>query len=311
MGELITPKIKNIHLFADDGGSGEMDFVGFTSLMIDEYTSDSIRASVKGIMEKHGIEDMHARLLKRKDGGAIEEGFYKEVYSELFSSALEKMSRANYVLLNSILTTTSIIETAAKERDDLFSHVVGNLRSKALSKKQTAAYSYLSFPATELLKQVSMCSPDIYIQSYVDKRIELTSLLDDLITIQATKVALVSPLREVCLRVLNAYSQIALKKDCRFNLLAAVDRRDWPQINLVDAFANFSFNFAKCAVIGYGHCSKFEKLKHDIFRDTVLASTDADVAKLESEVAASFALVGGTVQNKTGKVVSTFRMSHA
>jgi hypothetical protein len=87
-----------------------------------------------------------------------------------------------------------------------------------------------------------------------------------------------------------------------------------PMIGVVDAFSNFSYNFAKVVIQGFKDSTSTQARKYRIFCDVVTTMSGEDtshLAELEENIKKGFSFDGKKIVPMSEKLVSTFEIIQA
>ncbi|MBL7961391.1 hypothetical protein JNL27_14250 [bacterium] len=307
---LYRPTIKTIYIFLDDGGQREADYYGFTTLLIDEFSFQSLESQVFSLCKQFNITELHAMKL-HQEGQLIDDmNTYDTFYTTILDSLASVLEKANYCYLRSILASKKIIDKVNKFHFDTLKDSSVIMRGKPLPTEILKLYQYVAFPVDQSLHKID-CDSTVSINLQVDRKDELDStILNKKTYLSGHHVSNFYNAAELIPRLLNILIELGLKKQCKISNFSIVSDKGSPGIGVVDAIANFGFNFAKCAIKPVP--SQTEQRKSDLFThflNRISWSTD-QVTTVKSSIRNSITFENGSFHYLTDTPISVFEMKH-
>ncbi|MBK9097496.1 MAG: hypothetical protein IPM14_05080 [bacterium] len=312
---IFLPSVEDIYIFIDDAGVINTDFLGFTSLMIDEFTNRNIAEKVKEFCIKNSIINLHARELKINgvEDGQLDMNEYERIYRDLFEIVITEFEKSNFIILVNLLTNQSLNQNLYNNHHNLFNQTTNNLIISSLPSLYNNFYSFFAFPTVEIIRRIKNCDEGISIKVFIDRKDNFETINNQSIFLKGSNASVLFKLNEVAVKVFNAYVNQAFQNNCKINSLNIVASVNNPLINVVDAFCNFSYNYAKVVIQGTGNSRPTELRKYNVFRDLLINRIGINISEVEQRetlIRNNFQFYSGRIVSTTNREVSTFEISH-
>lgn len=308
---ILVPKIRDLHILIDDGGDSAVDFVGYTCIMVDENAYHIIESKVKEFCSKYKIASLHARELRFENRELNDMNEYEALYRELFDFAIYELRRANYQRVLSFLTSGKTVSDVFDAQNQSFEKSKKLPHGAILSEKYRKLYSHITFPTFELLKRIGKVDEDMRFYIHIDRKDDFQTLAEEIVSLEGNIAAALGPVRKAIIAIFNSYKNLVIKMKARVDGIHIADTISSPIIGVVDAFSNFSYNFAKVVIQGLQNSTDTQKMKYRIFTDVVTTMCGEDVshiAVLEENIKNGFSFDGKNIIPKTERGVSTFEI---
>jgi hypothetical protein len=319
--DLWVPQARDLHIIIDDGGAPELDIQGYTSLSADEFTFDKLQSKVRDLCAKYRIMHLHAMKLVLEDAPIvdgepqIDMAVYESVYRELFAFAIHELSRGNYYQrVFSFLTSQQMIQQVFEAHNKAFEKNESLPRGARLAERYRELYSHFAFPTIELLKRIKHIPNDMQIYIHIDRKDKFENLCREMTSLPGSTVDALLPVHDAMCAIFNSWKKVFLKINARVKQIHVASSLNSPIIGIVDAFSNFSLNFARVVLKGKHECTPTQILKYRIFRDILInmvGETTSSVDAVEEAIRKGFVLKDGRVMPLTDKPVSTFEIAVA
>lgn len=310
---LYVPQVRDLHILIDDGGGPEVDFVGYSCILVDENTYHILEQKVKDFCSKHKITSLHAREFKFEDRKLKDMDEYEELYRELFEFTVYELRRANYQRVLSFLTSQKIVSAIFDTQKESFEKSKNLTHRTILGEKYRKLYSHFSFPTLELLKRIGKVDDDMRFYVHIDRRDNFQELAEEMVFLEGNIAASLGTVKKAMILIFNFYKNLIIKMAARVDGIHIADNVSTPIIGIVDAFSNFSYNFAKVVIQGEENSSATEKRKYNIFCDVVTMMSGEDIShliELRDNIKNGFSFDGKKIVPATEKQVSTFEFIH-
>ena len=155
--------------------------------------------------------------------------------------------------------------------------------------------------------------PDILIKVIIDRKDDFDSISNHTVYLKGNIAAVSVKLNEVAVKVFNAYTNNAIKNNCKISSLSVTTSKDNPLINVVDAFCNFSYNYAKVVIQSKANSSRTELRKYNVFRNILIDKIGmnlTDIEGTENLINTNFSFDSGRIVSTSNKEISTFEIFH-
>jgi hypothetical protein len=311
---ILVPQIKDLHILIDDGGDSEIDFVGYTCILLDEYAYRDVERKVREFCSKYKIISLHARELKFEDRELADMNEYEALYRELFEFTIYELRRANYQRMLSFLTSEKTVSDVFSAQNDSFEKSKKLPHGAILSEKYRRLYSHITFPTFELLKRIGKVDDDMRFYIHIDRKENFQILAEEIVSLEGNIGASLGPVRKAIIAIFNSYKNLVIDMQARVDGIHIADTTSSPIIGVVDAFSNFSYNFAKVVIQGSKNSTETQKRKYRVFCEVVTTMSGEDtshLARLEENIKKGFSFDGKKIIPITEKLVSTFEIIHA
>lgn len=311
---ILVPQIKDLHILIDDGGDSGIDFVGYTCMLLDEYAYRDVERKVKEFCSKYKIISLHARELKLEDRELTDMNEYEALYRELFEFTLYELKRANYQRVLSFLTSEKTVSAVFSAQNDSFEKSKELPHGAILSEKYRELYSHITFPTLELLKRIGKVDDDMRFYIHIDRKDNFQNLAEEIVSLEGNIAASLGPVRKAIIAIFNSYKNIILDMTARVDGINIADTSSSPIIGIVDAFSNFSYNFAKVIIQGCENSTETQKRKYRIFCDVVTTMSGEEAShlvELEGNIRKGFSFDGKKIIPIAENLISTFEIIHS
>ncbi len=309
---LLVPRVRDLHLLIDDGGDSELDFVGFTVVLLDESAYRELEKKVDELCRKEHISVLHSRALALSDGTLDDMTTYERIYRSLFQIAIHELRRANFQRVLSFLTSQAMITSVFSAHTQAFEKNEKLPQGARLAKKYRELYSYIAFPTIELLKKAKGIDEDMQLYIHIDRKKNFQNLAEEKVSLAGSSVGALLTVKEAIAIILNSWKKLFLKVSARIKQIHITDSANFPLIGVADAFSNFSLNFARVILKGEQNSSATQKMKYRLFREVVTTMIDEDpssIDAIENSIGTGFRFDGKKIIPLTNNPVSTFEIS--
>ena len=156
---LYLPAVEDIYIIIDDAGVTNTDFLGFTALMIDEFTFRNIESRVKEFCIQNKIINLHARKLELEgvNEGELNMDEYERIYQDLFELVIPELEKANFVHLVNLLTNQNVNQNIYSNHHNLFDKISAELVDLSFPDLYNNFYSFFAFPTIEIIRRINKC----------------------------------------------------------------------------------------------------------------------------------------------------------
>ena len=302
---ILVPTVDTIHIVSDDGGTSNAAFMGFTSILIDGHTYNSLNAAITKFRADRRIKSLHARQLElagRQLSGMDE---YADIYSALFDLVHNDLRRANYAFLASVLLSKQDLDQCFESHENIFKSQFDVARKRNLD-LFAKAYSYIAFPTVELARRIRS-DGQVRFEIHVDRKDEYESVLANRVSVNGVLLEV----EEAIAMLLKAVIRQKLQYEINIGNAEITDSERCPLVSVVDAFANFTFSLIQSTLSPMAP-SDSQKAKTDVLSE-FLSKTDADdFSSIEKCIKESFEIRQDKIYSRSGEdIVSVFILGHS
>jgi hypothetical protein len=306
---------QNIFIIIDDAGVTNTDFLGFTALLIDGITFNNIDVKVTEFCVQNRITNLHARKLEIEgiEEGQLDMNEYERIYKSLFDIVIPELEKATHVRLVNLLTNQIINKNIYATHYKLFKDISGNLVDSKLHDKYHEFYSYFAFPTYEIIRRNIIIANNIPINVIMDRKDDYETIGNDRIELKGNLFTISQNLKETAVQVFNAYIKKAKNNDCKITSLCITNSKNNALLNVVDAFCNLSYNYAKVIIQGDSNSSPAEIRKYNIYRNMLIQNikmTLSDIQNTDKMIKDNFQYVAKKIKSIGNKEISTFELFH-
>jgi hypothetical protein len=300
---LYLPTVSHFKIYIDDGGAQEIGLVGYTILLIDEPIAVELAYQVQKIKELYNLKSLHGRDVNYRNINRR-----RKIYNEVFKFTVNHLERSSVRLCYSRLGPDKEHEEnqlVLRQRiNQILKQVEISTDSISLLEEPV---SFILLPLSEMvhsigIKQSSKIKLDVVIhrKKDFDKRIKEKVILGG--NISGMLVSFPKALQII----INNYAKI-FKIPLKIDNIAIVFSEIEPIIEVVDAIANFSFNFLKTQIKIPSH---IESIKSALFEDLLKCSgqTDSQIDSIKHMLASNFVFSNNHIQSKCNKPISVIKI---
>jgi len=311
---ILVPRIRDLHILIDDGGDSEVDFLGYTCIMVDEYAYREIERRAKDFCSANQIASLHARDLRFENRDLTDMNEYESLYRQLFEFTIYELRRANYQRVFSFLTSEKTVSSVFDAQNESFEKSEKLPHGAILSEKYRKLYSHITFPTFELLKRIGKVDDDMRFYIHIDRKDDFQDLAEEIVSLKGNIAASLGPVRKAIAAIFNSYKNLILHMKARVDGIHIGDSSSAPIIGVVDAFSNFSYNFAKVVIQGLDHSTETQLRKYRVFSDVLTTFSGEEAShldELESNIRSGFSFKDRKIIPNTERAISTLEIMHA
>lgn len=289
---LYVPTVDTIHIVSDDGGTSNAEFMGFTSILIDEDTYESLNKAISKFCSERKIKSLHARQLELSGRELPDMDEYADIYSAFFNLVHGYLKRATYMYLKSVLLSKSDLDKCFANHEEIFKSQVHftNQRKRKLYAK---AYSYIAFPTIELVRKIKS-DGQVGFVIHVDRKDEYAEVLPSRVFINGVLLGV----EEAIAKCLNAFIKQKLHYQINIRNVEITAFKTCPLVSFVDAFANFTFSLVQ-STLSPDALSESQRAKAKVLRE-FLCTTEADnFSSIKKRIKESFEIRQGKIHSRS------------
>lgn len=266
-----SPAFNQYSLFSDDGGAYEYNFLGFTTILLDDAASDELRFGLKDLMEKNKIVDLHATSLIVKGKGQIRDRTeYARIYEAILQLIMKEFRRANYAYIHSFLASREANIKALGVHRKILAETMKTLGNPAFEKKYYKLYHHVCFPVYECFKQMPELLPTYPISIYLDSKDSFSKQMAETSYISADSGSLFDEVSEIMRRLIETYTHSIIEKELIIKRVCISDRKLNNLICVADSLSHLAYNYIKVIIKGVDKSSYRERMKHDLYLHSFL-----------------------------------------
>jgi hypothetical protein len=303
---VLRPRVTRFTFFVDDGGAPQEEFVGYTIVVLDDFSKQDVESGILGVLQKYRIEEFHAEAVNPRNLRK-----YDDPYTDLIDSFLSNYQRASLRYCTSRLgpriENYSNLGDICKLTERILEHLHVTVETKGTLARPV---SYVALPLIEFANSTKVIQDSgVTVALVIDRTSNYDTLANESFALGGSIVNII-PFNEAVQLTVNAM----LKERCRSSLHLSSVLFGKPEnsviLQFVDTVANFSLNFIRCQVDHSAVQSPARVFKAAKFEYLLKQSgiSQSEIQSMKSTIAQNWSYTGGKFIARSDKPISLFRL---